>query len=240
VRYSYETTKLDARSGFNDQLGLVSLSDTRIIQITPSFQYDSRNNYYVPSEGFYFLAMMPVSHWSFGSDVSYYKLYTKATKFWPSFKKTFFAANAEFGWVRPFGEHRTPASERFFLGGSNSVRGYGTRAIGPSFEGLVYGGDTYVAFNAEYTIPAGDTFQFVFFADAGEAYALDAIRTVYQGNIVTLEKGFDAELKTSAGFEVRFFVPMFPYPVRLIWSRPFNPEPWQPTKTFEFNIGPTF
>jgi outer membrane protein insertion porin family len=239
VRYSYQETTLKIRTGSIVPL-LSDLDKTRIVQVSPSFIYDSRNHYYSPSKGMRFMASLPVSHWRFGSDVSYYKFLTQYTHYLPVYRRTFFAANAEFGFVRPFSNHRLPTNERFFLGGASSLRGYEVRSVGPAFRGLIYGGDTYLQVNAEYVIPAGNTFQFALFADAGDAYTLRPIRTVIGGNIETLKKDFDFSLQSSVGFEVRFSVPTFPFPIRLIWSRALNPEPWQRTRTFEFNIGAVF
>jgi outer membrane protein insertion porin family len=239
IRYSYQETTLKIRTGSIVPL-LSDLDKTRIVQVSPSFIYDSRNHFYAPSKGTRFMASLPVSHWRFGSDVSYYKFLTQYTHYFPAFRRTYFAANAEFGFVRPFANHRIPTNERFFLGGASSIRGYEVRSVGPAFQGLIYGGDTYLQANAEYVIPVGGTFQFALFADAGDAYTLRPIRTVFNGNIETLRKKLDFSMPSSVGVEVRFFMPTFPFPVRLIWSRALNPEPWQRTRTFEFNIGAGF
>ena len=49
-------------------------------------------------------------------------------------------------------------------------------------------------------------------------------------------------LVRSAGLEFRFFLPISPAPLRLIWSRKLNPYPFDTeSKTdFQFSIGTTF
>jgi outer membrane protein assembly factor BamA len=46
----------------------------------------------------------------------------------------------------------------------------------------------------------------------------------------------------SAGPEFRFFLPISPAPLRLIWSRKLNPYPFdtQSKTDFQFSIGTTF
>jgi outer membrane protein insertion porin family len=241
LAYSYERTDTQGRGDFGDQLSLLSIGKLTEVQVTPTFQFDSRNNPYVPSKGTFFRASLPVSHWAFGSDVSFYKLFTQWTHYYPSIKNSYFSTNFSGGYAQPFPGHRIPAAERYFLGGAGSVRGFETRSIGPAIDEIVYGGDLYLQFNAEYVVPVGDIFQFAFFADAGDAWALKNTRTVYQGNLVDLQEGFSLSgMPASLGLEFRFFMPIFPYPVRLIWSVPVQSEPWQRTRTFEFSIGPTF
>ena len=48
--------------------------------------------------------------------------------------------------------------------------------------------------------------------------------------------------RRSAGLEFRFFLPISPAPLRLIWSRKLNPYPFDTeSKTdFQFSIGTTF
>jgi outer membrane protein assembly factor BamA len=49
-------------------------------------------------------------------------------------------------------------------------------------------------------------------------------------------------LVRSAGVEFRFFLPISPAPLRLIWSRKLNPYPFDRDgqNDFQFSIGTTF
>ncbi|MBP1628446.1 MAG: hypothetical protein H6Q00_2921, partial [Holophagaceae bacterium] len=49
-------------------------------------------------------------------------------------------------------------------------------------------------------------------------------------------------LRRSAGFEVRFFLPISPAPMRLIWARKLNPysTDTESRNDFQFSIGTTF
>src|SRR5207249_4494662 len=67
------------------------------------------------------------------------------------------------------------------------------------------GGNQFVMFNAEYTIPVADAVEFAFFYDAGNAFD--------DGQRVTL-----SGLRADFGLELRFYLPMFQAPLRLIYG----------------------
>lgn len=63
-------------------------------------------------------------------------------------------------------------NERFFAGGSTSVRGFGEDALGPADTfGLPAGGDALVVLNQEVRVPIASRFRGVVFVDAGNVFA---------------------------------------------------------------------
>ena len=89
------------------------------------------------------------------------------------------------------------------------------------------GGNQFVMFNAEYTIPLADAVEFSFFYDAGNAFD--------DGQRVTL-----SGLRADFGLELRFYLPMFQAPLRLIYGFVQNPQPGESASNFIFSIGTTF
>lgn len=64
-----------------------------------------------------------------------------------------------------------PATERFFIGGSNSVRGYGFRLVGPLNSAKVpLGGKSFFDTSVEYRFMRDDNIGFVLFFDSGSVY----------------------------------------------------------------------
>jgi outer membrane protein assembly factor BamA len=55
-------------------------------------------------------------------------------------------------------------------------------------------------------------------------------------------KVFSESPRRSAGLELRFFLPISPAPMRLIWARKLNPYPFdtESRTDFQFSIGTTF
>ena len=60
-----------------------------------------------------------------------------------------------------------PIDVRFFNGGSNTVRSFTERDLGPKSHGHPVGGNVYTVFNIEYTVPITGALSAAAFVDAG-------------------------------------------------------------------------
>jgi len=124
-----------------------------------------------------------------------------------------------------------PYSERFFLGGLRTLRGFANRGVGPNTAGEPNGGETMLNGSLEYRIPLGtqvepgtyrerEVFRFLLFADAGvldeHPYQLDP-----------------AELRTSVGFGLGM---AYPLPITLYFGFPLKDGEGDERQTFGFNI----
>lgn len=89
------------------------------------------------------------------------------------------------------------------------------------------GGDRYFMFQTEYVIPVQGTMEVAFFADVGNSLFEDT------------SWGF-RDMRASAGVEVRFYIPVFPVPLRLIYGVPIRKLPEDRTSAFTFSIGRSF
>lgn len=165
----------------------------------------------------------------------------QTSQFFPVGFGTVFMVHGTFGHIQELGK-KIPIDEKFYLGGINTVRGYGGRTLSPytitqkygeylgtdaGTERAYTGGDTEVVLNAEYTLPllkeAG--VKGVLFFDAGnsaDGYG-DAV----------------ARLRTSYGFGIRWFSPVGP--LRLEYGIPLNRRPGiDKGGRLEFSIGSFF
>ncbi len=89
------------------------------------------------------------------------------------------------------------------------------------------GGDRYYLAQAEYVVQINEPLEVAFFVDAGSTLFEDT------------PWGFD-DLRSSAGVEVRFYLPVFPVPLRLIYGVPVRKFPEDRTSGFTFSIGRSF
>jgi outer membrane protein insertion porin family len=89
------------------------------------------------------------------------------------------------------------------------------------------GGNQFVLFNAEYTIPVADAVEFSMFYDAGNAFD--------DGQRISLNN-----MRVDFGIELRFYLPVFQAPLRLIYGFIQTPQPGEHPSNFIFSIGTTF
>jgi len=92
---------------------------------------------------------------------------------------------------------------------------------------VALGGDRYWLAMLEYTIPFQSPVEIALFADAGNSMYEDT------------PWGF-TDFRASAGVELRFFLPVFPVPLRLIYGWPIRKLPEDRTSAFTFSIGRSF
>jgi translocation and assembly module TamA len=80
------------------------------------------------------------------------------------------AARMLVGLAQGSGEYSLPPDQRFYGGGSASIRGYAYQAVGPNFPNTDYpvGGTALVAGGVEYRQRFGQNFGAAFFVDAGQ------------------------------------------------------------------------
>ena len=124
------------------------------------------------------------------------------------------------GSVQGASQFELPPDQRFYGGGSSTIRGFKYQSVGPQFPDLNPMGGT--------AIDAGTIeFRQRFFEDFGAAVFVDAGQ-VSAGNIP-----FSGTLRIGTGFGLRYYTPVGP--VRLDVALPVNRPPGG--DTFEFYIG---
>src|SRR5882762_10912378 len=133
---------------------------------------DLRDSPVVPSRGFVFDQTFELAASGIGSEIEYFRTTARASYFIP-FGKTLLEFGARAGVIRPLQENASditaiPIDERFFNGGSTTVRSFGERDLGPhDRHGFPLGGEFYTIFNVEYTFPIYGELEGAFFVDAG-------------------------------------------------------------------------
>jgi len=175
LTYRYEKVDIGDVSG--DAELLISDSKRRISSIGLGLIWDTRDNLIDPSRGNITRTVLEYAG-PFGGDTDFIK-YTLATRFFfPLWFNTVFSIGGEYGIIdlRNVGDDLV-VSERFFLGGPSSLRGFKFRRVGPRVptddgDYVIIGGTQEFLFTAEYIIPllpeAG--LKGVLFFDMGNAF----------------------------------------------------------------------
>ena len=130
------------------------------------------------------------------------------------------ALRAGFGSVQGATTFELPPDQRFYAGGSGTVRGYKYQSVGPRFASNRPAGGTSLA-NAtvEFRQRFGESFGAVVFVDAGQ---VDTASTPFSGN-----------LRAGAGVGARYYTPIGP--IRLDIAVPLNKQ--RGDDMFELYIG---
>lgn len=238
--YKYERAKVKNVESYIyanvDRYGLYN-RDTTTSQFFTTIFWNSVNNPFRPSRGWSSYLTMNVAGGALGGDNYFLKPIYQGSLFLPTLKKQNIAIQLQVGYITPFDGKELPLWERFFLGGEDSLRGFGVRSVYPLTKdnryfvdeksGTIEGGNRYYLANLEYVFHLTEQIDLAFFSDVGNAYH-------------ERQKWELSNYRADAGFEVRFFIPMFNVPLRLIWASNLKPKPGDDFSHFQFTIGLTF
>ena len=200
--------------------------------IKPYIQYDSRDDFFLPTEGYRHKFSIEYAGEFLGGDIDYTKYLVETGVYFPLFWKFTGALHLEAGYL----DDRTSNDldidyVKFYLGGMNSIRGFDKFDINGNRPGDIKdsGGEKYVQFNAEVTFPFTKKYKVagVFFYDRGDVYR--------KGEKVDFEDQF-----SSIGTGVRWNSPVGPLRLEYGWVIDGKDvkETWD--GQFEFSIGASF
>jgi outer membrane protein insertion porin family len=222
---SYETVNL--------QGPLVVLKTEGLIQIArlgSSIITDRRDSIRDPTRGTFITSSVEVADKHWGSEVNFVSLFNQSSYYAP-FKGGVLATSARVGWKPPYGgDTELPISERFFAGGSTTLRGFKQNEAGP-----YAGGQLMTIGNIEYRFPV----KFIPIQNLRGGVFYDT------GNVFERPSDFAlADFTHSAGAGLRYITPIGP--IRLDIGFNLNPQqntpPKQPDRKFAvlFTLGHAF
>ncbi len=178
-----------------------------------------------PVQGYTILMNVKTNGLFFTKELPFYRILTEYKTYYGIRKGLTLALKAKVGVIqRTDGKDYIPTDERFFAGGSNSVRGWPRSNLGPKDDtGRPVGGKSLLEGSAEMRFSVGSKFILAMFLDAGNVWT-DAFTYKLK------------ELRYSAGVGLKFKTPIGP--AGIDFARPvFDTETkWQ----IHFNIGHSF
>jgi outer membrane protein insertion porin family len=253
--YTLEDVSVESGVSFERQRRVKNLYSEGITSsLTLKLVWDSRNNRIYPSKGQYHSISTEVASSVLGSENEFLRTYFKDNFYLQLPYYIVFKASSTIGYITPFGSSGIPISERFYIGGMYSIRGYTLRSISPFLEvassgidpasqlDIFYSGgnkELILNFELEFPIIQQAGIRGVFFFDAGNTY--DEKSFFFKDPYYDFPLG----MLYSWGFGFRWFSPMGP--LRFEWGFPLTRRT-QPgtniyiddTFKFEFTIGSTF
>jgi outer membrane protein insertion porin family len=219
---NYKDPTSDAPEIITRQLGSQSSTGFR----TSLFR-DTRDYYLDPRTGWRMSVGFDYGTPALGGTNHFYKYYLDVIKYTPLIYDTRFSVHARYGVAEGIGDKPIPLTERFFVGGINTMRGFVFGRAGPvTPSGSLLGAAKQLIINNDFifTISSEAKLNGVIFFDYG--------------------KGFDDNesvnfnLRATAGLEARWISPFGP--LRAAYGINLDPHPNERKGVFEFTIGSLF
>ncbi|MCL1893181.1 MAG: BamA/TamA family outer membrane protein [Holophagaceae bacterium] len=211
-----------------------SLGSQLTSSVSIHWMYNTVNHPFKPTDGYKFGVGFEYGGWQFATDKPFHRTTLESSYFKSYAERHIFALNASYGYLANLTNEELPIWDNFQPGGEMSIRGYrygwvGTYKNDNLGRPVVIGGNKQFLANIEYQLKIADQFRALLFYDMGNAWGSGY-------------KVFSESLRRSAGIELRFFLPISPAPMRLIWARKLNPYSFDPEgkSDFQFSMGTTF
>lgn len=206
--------------------------------------YDSREGGLSPRNGLLVSAQAATAGPWTASGLTFVEGQTNIRAFWTPLLGITLKSNTQLGGiVNPLGDD-APVTDRYFLGGLGSVRGFFPRSIGPTrrVDGvdIAVGGVVQVVQNVEVEAPLWPQtpFRGFVFADVGNAFGEDELAALWQRPIDRDTEFLVGGLLMSAGFGVLLETPVLPF--RFEWSVPLTRRAFDQPINFFLGAGSAF
>jgi outer membrane protein insertion porin family len=200
-----------------------------VSSITPALLWDLRDDVFNPHKGALFGIALKDALSVLASQADFIKLTVQGSWFLP-LNSSVLAFSARAGAAWPFrSTTEVPLHERFYVGGSTTVRGYTQDSIGPSERDsngnlIPQGGQSMAVFNLELRLNPGEGVGFVIFTDAGNAWPGQEVKF--------------GDLRSSYGVGIRYGTPIGPF--RLDYGQKIHQRFGESPGEVHFNLGNTF
>lgn len=187
-------------------------------------EYDKRDDFANPRRGFRFREETQVASKYWGSNVDLRSFRTSAVSYLPLSPRIVWTNRVVQTTVRGFGSTDVvPLSQRVFLGGKDSLRGFSRYQVGPrGSENNVLGGDTAYEYSTEGQYQLLEDVIGVLFFDTGVSVLRQ--KGEFEGDGLALST---SDLSMSPGFGVRYKTPIGPIRLELGFAldRKFGERP---------------
>jgi len=210
----------------------------RVASLTSSFTRDTRDDILDATKGSFQSHAFEFSPEWLGTQVSFVKYLAQYFRYIPLQKprvqlftnkvirpRLVYATAVRVGLAGGLGGQEVPLSERFFAGGSTTLRGFAQDSVGPIVAGTALGGSGMLILNNEIRFPLVSVLDGVGFVDVGNVYA-------------RLSNFDPTDLRKAAGLGLRVRTPWVL--LRLDWGFNLDRRMGEPGSRLFFSIGQAF
>lgn len=203
--------------------------ESTLSSITTQWVRNSTDFYDDPSRGG--VTRISLEYAGLGGTEHFLRPIASHRHFFPLFWGTVFSIQGEVGYITSTRGDEVSLSERFYLGGIRTLRGFKTREVGPvetdSLGNRVYvGGEKMGYFNIEYLFPIS------------RSLGLQGVLFYDTGNVWRDNEEYFSDMRHSAGAGIRWRSPLGP--LRFEWGYNLDPRDDEKKSVFEFTIGRPF
>jgi len=227
--YRYENVNI---SNVAVQATNVKEGNNAVSRILISNTYDTRDNIFDANRGMYGTVSNELAGGPLGGDNHFTKHVIDVSKFFPTLWGQALGLHARLGYGTGYGATADlPIFERFFMGGTDTVRGYNERSLGvKNAQGVPLGGTVMALLNAEYKFPLiPNILKFILFYDSGATW-LD-VPSLFRESLPWPD---------SLGTGIRVTIPGMVIVIRLDYGWGLRDPLQVPGGKFHFNIGSLF
>ncbi|MBN2411437.1 BamA/TamA family outer membrane protein [candidate division KSB1 bacterium] len=174
INYSLEQDNLFvSKQSIDEALNKRDISLYNKSGITLGLIRDTSLPLFTPVKGLYTSATLTLSGLGFQSDYHFYRILLETRKYHRLNNSLVWATKFKIGLIEPTHlDEVTPIEERFYAGGSNSIRGWRRSDIGPkNSNGEPIGGNSYLESSLELRYPIWQKLSGVLFMDLGNVWS---------------------------------------------------------------------
>ena len=203
-----------------------------------SLTYDRRDSQFDPREGYF--VTLDTNFSGVGGDVKYVSGTLKGGYFYPATKSVTLSVTQEVGYIQPlFGDY-LHYPDGFFLGGSDSLRGFDEHGVGPRERGAKrsvgsIGGQFLWDGTVQASFPVGLPEEYQI---RGRVFSDFGVLTGYDASRSDIRINDSGTIRASAGFGLTWVSPFGPLAVDLAY--PVVREPEDKKQYFSFSFGTNF
>jgi len=171
--YSYEKNFLDADESILDEENIQDITEYDKSNILFGITFNNSSPVFFPNKGFSLSAVTTLAGYGFHSDFHYYQILLEGKKYFGITENIVIAAKSKLGIMEPTrGDDFTPLEERFYAGGSNSIRGWSFAQVSPkSDSNKPIGGNSLLENSVELRFPIWKMLSGVLFCDFGNVWS---------------------------------------------------------------------
>lgn len=203
-----------------------AFDERRMLTMTPSISFDSRDTFLHPQKGTFMRCWVDLSRGIDNTLDDFYKYRVDLRGYTTPVRRLTLAGRGSFGAIEPYGSNgEIPEDQLFYLGGTSSVRGFDENLFLTDANDDPVGGRLMAVGNAETRIKLGSNFELSLFCDAGYLN-----KTYIHSRM--------SSVRYSTGIGLRYVTPVGA--VGLVYGHKLDPEPDESSGRLHFSIGYTF